>query len=203
MRIDFPLPDDNKFHQYCPVCHSENINRIFEGKKTFYFCDDCHNKSPRLIVIDPKTVWWIDEETKEYWHESVGVFVFNEEGKALFFERTIYPFAFTIPAGHLDTGEDVETAVKRELQEEAGIETNQVNLFSEEDIIGDECRRGADNHKWHLYTTKVENAGEIKINDEGLKPVWLTIEEALQKELVYPVKYFIEKYGDKLLTFDR
>ncbi|MDP2837712.1 MAG: NUDIX hydrolase, partial [Candidatus Moranbacteria bacterium] len=91
-------------------------------------------------------------------------------------------------------------AAKRELQEEAGIETRGVKLFSEEDVIGDECRRGADNHKWHLYTTRVENVGEIKINDEGVKPVWLTLEEALQKELVYPVKYFIEKYGDRLLA---
>jgi len=200
MKINFPLPNDNEFHQYCPTCHSENINRIFEGEKTFYFCDDCKNKSPRLIVIDPKTVWWVDEKTKEYWHESVGVFVFNENDEALFFERTIYPFAFAIPAGHLDTGEDAETAARRELQEEAGIEVADTKLFSEEDVIGDECRRGADNHKWHLYTAKVENVGEIKINDEGIKPVWLSLEEALQKELVYPVKYFIEKYGDKLLV---
>ncbi len=200
MKIDFTLPTDGQFHQYCPNCYSENINRVFENEKTFYLCNQCGNKSPRLIVIDPKTVWWIDESTKEYWHESVGVFVFNEENKALFFERTIYPFAFAIPAGHLDTGEDAETAAKRELQEEAGIKIGSVKLFSEEDVIGDECRRGADNHKWHLYTATVENIGEIEINDEGVKPVWLTLEEALQKELVYPVKYFIEKYGQRLLS---
>lgn len=200
MKITFPLPIDGQFHQYCSKCHSENINRVFEGEKTFYLCDSCGDKSPRLIVIDPETVWWVDESTKEYWHESVGVFVFNENGKALFFERTIYPFAFAIPAGHLDTGEDAAIAAKRELQEEAGIEAHSVKLFSEEDVIGDECRRGADNHKWHLYTTKIENVGEIKINDEGVKPVWLTLEEALEKELVYPVKYFIKKYGGKLLA---
>ncbi|MEK7453153.1 MAG: NUDIX hydrolase [Patescibacteria group bacterium] len=200
MKITFPLPENNRFHQYCSKCHSESINRTFEGEKTFYLCNSCGDKSPRLIVIDPKIVWWIDESTKEYWHESVGVFVFNEKNKALFFERIIYPFAFTIPAGHLDIEESAETAAKRELQEEAGIEVHSVKLFSEEDVIGDECRRGADNHKWHLYTAKVKNIDEIKINDEGVKPVWLTLEEALEKELVYPVKYFIEKYEDKLLT---
>lgn len=200
MKTDFTLPTDNQYHQYCPNCHSENINRIFEGEKTFYLCDDCQNTSSRLIVIDPKTVWWVDKTTKEYWHESVGVFVFNSKNKALFFERTIYPFAFAIPAGHLDTGEDTDTAAKRELQEETGIEVGSIKLFSEEDVIGDKCRRGADNHKWHLYTTKVENVDTIRINDEGVKPVWLTLEEALEKKLVYPVQYFIEKYGDKLFS---
>ena len=200
MKINFPLPIDGEYHQYCQECYSEDIHRIFEGEKTFYLCNKCGAKSPRLIVIDPKATWWIDEVTKEYWHESVGIFVFNENNEALFFERTIYPFAFAIPAGHLDTGEKAEMAVIRELEEEAGIKINTVKLFSEEDVIGDQCRRGADNHKWHLYMIKVSGIGEIKINDEGVKPVWLTLEEALQKELVYPVRYFIEKYGNKLLA---
>jgi len=129
----------------------------------------------------------------------VGVFVFNSKNKALFFERVIYPFAFAIPAGHLDAGETAEIAVKRELREETGIDSGSIRLFSEEDVIGDKCRRGADNHRWHLYIAKIENIEEIKINDEGVKPVWLTLDEALKKELVYPVRYFIEKYGEKLL----
>lgn len=45
---------------------------------------------------------------------------------------------------------------------------------------------------------KIENIEDMKINDEGVKPVWLTLDEALKKELVYPVRYFIEKYGEKL-----
>lgn len=199
MKIEFFLPTDNQYHQYCPHCHSEDIHRVFEDEKTFYLCNQCGNKSPRLIVIDPKIVWWIDKKTKEYWHESVGIFVVNNENKVIFFERTIYPFALAIPAGHLDTGENAETAIKRELYEETRLHAGSVKLFSKEDVIGDECRRGADNHKWHLYKTKVEKSGEVRINDEGMRPLWLTLEEAKNKKLVYPVRYFIEMYGDKLL----
>jgi len=198
MKINFPLPTDGQYHQYCEKCHSESIHRIFEKEKTFYLCEHCGYKSPRLIVIDPKIVWWIDEKTKEYWHESVGIFVFNKSGKALFFERIIYPFALTIPAGHLDIGEDVETAIRRELKEEAGLKIDVVNLFAEEDVNGDQCRRGADIHKWHLYTAEIASVGDIKINDEGIQPVWLSLEEALRKDLVYPVRHFIEKYGQTL-----
>ena len=128
--------------------------------------------------------------------KNVGIFVSNSENKFLFFERIIYPFAFAIPAGHLDKGEDAETAAKRELKEEAGIKIDKVRLFSEEDVVGDKCRRGADNHKWHLYTTKVKDVNDLKINEEGINPVWLTLDEALQKDLVYPARYFIEKYGE-------
>jgi len=198
MRIPKKISLD-KEGQYCIECFSNKVNRIFKKYLTYYYCSSCGKTSERSLVIDNKIVWWVDKNTKEYWHESVGIFVFDSDNKALFFERIMYPFAFAIPAGHLDTSENPETAVKRELQEEAGIKVNNVKLFSEEDVIGDKCRRGADNHRWHLYTAKVKKVGKIKINDEGTKPVWLSLEEALQKELVYPVRYFIEKYGNKLI----
>ncbi len=184
--------------QYCIHCFSQKVERTYRNGLTYYHCQSCGKAAERSLVIDNGIVWWIDKQTNEYWHESVGVFVFNSENKALFFERTIYPFALTIPAGHLDTGEIAEMAVKRELMEETGIKSDNVKIFSEEDVIGDKCRRGFDNHRWHLYVTKIKNTAGIKINDEGVKPVWLTLNEALKKELVFPVRYFIEKYGERL-----
>jgi len=198
MKIDFKIPKDEKYHQFCPKCHSENINRIFKQEKTYYKCDTCKSVFPRLIVIDPKIKWWIDKDTKEYWHESVGVFVFNKHSEALFFERIIYPFALTIPAGHLDSGEAPENAVKRELFEETGLKDDNIKLFSKEDVVGDKCRRGADNHKWHLYTVKVKKINKIKLNDEGIKPIWISLEKAQKNNLVYPVKFFIDKYANTL-----
>ncbi|MBT3816777.1 MAG: NUDIX domain-containing protein [Candidatus Magasanikbacteria bacterium] len=199
MKINFKLPEDNKYHQFCPECHSEKIGSIKKEEKTYYKCEDCNGTFPRLIVIDPKIKWWIDEDTKEYWHESVGIFLFNEKNEVLLFERIKYPFVFTIPAGHLDVGEIAEVAVKREIFEETGLIVEHVKLFLEEELIGDKCRRGADNHKWHLYVAKIDEIGEITLGDEGMTPVWLSLEDALKKELTLPTKYFIDKYGSELI----
>ncbi len=199
MKIDFPLPTDGKRHEYCLSCRSENIKGVVEGERTFFLCSACGVKSPRRIVVDPGIVWWVDKSTKEYWHESVGIFIFNEKKEALFFDRILWPFAFTIPAGHLDIGENAETAVKREVREETGLELSSVKLFSEEDVMGDGCGRGADSHRWHLYTAHVKGDVSVRINDEGARPVWLSLDEVLKKELTYVVRYFIEKYGQKLI----
>ena len=198
MKINFEIPNDNTYHQFCPECYSENISKIEQDGKWFYKCAACGKISPRLIVIDPKIKYWFDQATKEYWHESVGIFIFNKKNEALFFERVMFPYAYTIPAGHHDVGESVEEAVKRELFEEANIKITKVKLFSEEDMLNDPCRRGADKHRWHLFTGWLEDKPDIKINDEGLVPVWLSLDEALKKELTTPVRYFIEKYGNKL-----
>lgn len=198
MKINFKIPGDNQYHQFCPECHSENISDIVDQGRTYYQCAACGKISPRLVIIDPKVKYWVDEATKEYWHESVGIFVFNKNNEALFFKRILFPFVYTIPAGHLDFDENIEEAVKRELFEETEIKIDQVKLFSEEDVLNDQCRRGADNHRWHLFVARLEGESEIKINREGLEPVWLSLPEALKKELSVPVKYFIEKYGKDL-----
>lgn len=189
----------DKEGQYCIRCFSRPVERVIKNNLTYYKCIACGKISERSLVIDNRIMWWVDKE-RTYWHESVGVFVWNNEETALFFERTIYPFALTIPAGHLDKSEYPEKAAKRELQEETGIVVDTIKLFSEEDIIGDECRRGSDHHRWHLYTARVGEMDEIKINEEGMKPIWATLEEVKRKELIYPVKYFIEKYGSNLLN---
>ena len=199
MKIDFELPKDKKYHQFCQKCHSENVHRIFKKEKTYYECSDCRTVSERMIVIDPKVKWWIDKKTNEYWHESVGAFLINKKKEILLFKRIIYPFAYTLPAGHIDTGNRPLAAVKKELLEETGLKVKKLKLFSKENVIGDKCRRGADNHLWHLYIAHVSNNIEIKINDEGIRPIWIALDKALSKKLVYPLRYFIEKYGNKLL----
>ncbi len=201
MKINFQIPDDSSYHQYCPNCHSEKISRTFVKSKTFYKCDNCKNTYPRLIVIDPKVVWWIDKKNNEYWHESVGIVLYNGEQEILFFKRTIYPFVYTIPAGHLDLNESLIEAIQREVREETGIRIDHkaVILFSEENILGDECRTGADNHQWHMFVYKTtDSQPPVKINDEGGLPIWLTIDKALKKELTVPVRYFLKKYKREL-----
>lgn len=56
--------------------------------------------------------------------------VFNEKGELLLLKRSELdeskPGYYTIPGGHVDSGEDFETAAKRELLEEAGIKSENV-----------------------------------------------------------------------------
>lgn len=203
MKIKFELPKDNNYHQYCLYCNSESIKRVFRDNKTYYYCEACHQENERSLVIDPEVKWWTDEN-KEYWHESIGVFIKNPDGKFLFFERNIFPFSYTIPSGHVDFSDrSLKVAAVREVQEETTLELNidDINELASEDIWGDSCRRGADVHKWHAFMAHYENNVQIKIIDEGLEPTWLSLEEALTKKLTVPVKYIIEKYSNELWRF--
>lgn len=199
MKLNFDWKDDGKLHKYCMHCHAETVERFYEDSRTYYFCNTCKMRHERSIVIDPAINWWIADDG-EYWHESGGVFVRNPEGKFLFFERVIFPFAMTIPAGHVDTGEDPLTAELREVEEEVGYKAKELVFIATEDVMGDSCRRGSDAHRWHAYLLPLEHDIAVRLADEGEKPVWLTLDEALGKDLTYPVRYYIEHYKDRLET---
>ena len=200
MKIHFSLPSGNSYHQYCLYCYHETITRVIHDGRTYYHCTNCNQEHERSLVIDPTVVWWIDENTQEYWHESVGIFVINTKDQILLFERTIFPFCHTIPAGHLDAGEKPDTAIRRELHEETGITDLDISLFVTEDVLGDSCRRGSDAHRWHLYTTRIATDCTVAIQEEGINPIWVSIDEALTKDLSMPTRYFLEKYSAKILA---
>ncbi|MEK7539305.1 MAG: NUDIX domain-containing protein [Patescibacteria group bacterium] len=70
--------------------------------------------------MDNKIEWWVDERGN-YWHESVGIIAVNKNNKMFCMLRKIFPFSYTLPAGHLDKGEKPKKSAVRELEEETGI----------------------------------------------------------------------------------
>lgn len=187
--------------QYCISCFAPTVKRIFKAGKTFYACSTCRKVNSRSLVIDNKIVWWVDEKNN-YWHESVGAVVFNNESKILCLMRKIYPFAYTLPAGHLDAGENSISAVKRELLEETGLKipSKKFELIAEFDLARESCRRGSDHHRWHLFKTALpSNISIDKVNDEANSYSWLSVGQLLKKRnVVFPLRYILKTYGKGL-----
>ncbi len=203
MKLDFNWTKDDQYHQYCINCLNESVKRVFKNGRSFYYCSNCKQTLERSIAIDPGIIWW-EAKDGEYWHESGGVFIRNLQGKFLFFERLLYPFALTVPAGHVDTGEKPLEATRRETFEEVGLsaEDQDFHLIGTEDIVGDSCSRGADAHRWHAYLLQLKDNVDLQVTeaDEGEKPVWLTLDQALTKDIVFPVEFIINKYHRQLIS---
>lgn len=149
-------------------------------------------------MIDDAIIWWVNGENN-YWHESVGVLVIVGN-KLLTQLRQVYPFAYTIPAGHLDKGELPEIAARRELHEETGIAVESLEVLKKDfDIVGDSCRRGSDHHRWHLYRVRMNMYPEIYLSDEAIQTKWMTLQELKNEpQLTYPLKFFVDTMGKGL-----
>lgn len=200
MKFNFPFKDDGKRHQYCVNCHAETVERVYKDGRTYHLCSTCGETNERALVINPAIKWHVAPDGEMH-HESTGVFIRSSDGRFLFFERVAFPFALTVPAGHLDVGEDPRTAAAREIQEEVGfsIDAKELLEIATEEIHGDSCWQGCDIHTWHAFLAVLHTDVPVEtVNDEGRTPVWLTLEEAKAKELTFPVTYIIDTFQDDL-----
>jgi 8-oxo-dGTP pyrophosphatase MutT (NUDIX family)/predicted RNA-binding Zn-ribbon protein involved in translation (DUF1610 family) len=190
MKVDFPLPTDDALHRFCIDCRTDGVQRTQKDGKTEYYCPACGHTNARAIYFHRHKFW--TGKDGELWHESAGVLVRNTAGKYLFFQRTEFPFSLTIPAGHVDKDETGETAARRELQEETGVHADALKLLDTFDMQGDSCSAGADVHKWQVYLVDLGEDQDVAVGEEeGEKPVWLTLKEAKTRDVAFATDYII------------
>lgn len=110
-------------------------------------------------------------------HRAVHVFVFNSAGQVFLQKRSqskdAWPGAWdTSVSGHVDSGEDYDTAARRELGEELGIRDS----VSIEPLFKiDACVESGQEFFW-VYRTKWE--GPLELHPEEIeRGEWLTSEE--------------------------
>ncbi|MBC2874251.1 MULTISPECIES: NUDIX hydrolase [Streptomyces] len=198
MNIETLRPEPDTYAEYCVLCRGGPVEWITVGGRREVRCADCGERSARAIVIDPDISWWSADDG-EYWHETAAVFVRDASDRFLLFQRTSFPYALTVPAGHVARGEDPAHAAARELREEVGlIAGGGLRFVARLPIPGDSCRRGSDAHVWHVYLLTAPDRGGITVNEEGEAPRWLTSREALSADLTYAVRQVITTYMKEL-----
>ena len=194
-------PTDGKLHAYCIRCRRETIRERSDRGRPAYHCLNCNAVSPRALIIDPAISWWLGDDG-EYWHETAGTFVRNLRDEFLFFERVKYPFGLTIPAGHVDRSESPVDAARRELFEEAGfgLPLRAFKLVVFEKMLGDECYRGSDAHRWNAYVARMRSNATVKVNTrESVRPRWLTLEQALRSNPTFALRSLITRHAGNIL----
>lgn len=197
MKLPNDIPRDRD-GQYCLACFAPGVTRVVREGRTYYQCAACGKTLERSLVIDGAINWWADPDGT-YWHESAGIVVIVN-GRMLTQMRGIFPFGYTIPAGHVDAGESGEQAALRELREETGIVADVVEPIRTQFVFpGDSCRRGCDDHLWNLYRVRLDAVPEVLVSDEALETVWMTFDELRAEPKLTPaLRHFVDAFGREL-----
>lgn len=201
MKLKFAPPRDGNVHRYCFNCNQDTAREWVRDDENWFYCDLCTYASPRALVFDDSTKWWTAGDG-ELWHETAGIFVRDETNSFLFFQRSKFPFALTVPAGHVEIGEAAEKTARRELWEETNVRAS-VTPVATEELLHDQCRRGADAHRWHCFKAVVaedQKALAATDNTEGYDFVWLSLREAASRHITFATRYMIERYRAELLA---
>jgi len=116
-------------------------------------------------------------------HTSVGVVLFDSQGKLLLIDRKIFPLYFACPAGHLKDQESPDSGAIREAQEEVGLTISNLKLLLNERFENPCSRQGGTWHNWWIY--RADFSGELKPSGRETKQAgWYSPSEieAIRKE---------------------
>lgn len=122
--------------------------------------------------------------------------IIEKDKKVLLTKRNVEPFKnyWCIPGGHIEKGESVIKAVKREVEEEVGLDFKP-EFFGYFDEICQEI-------DWHavVLVFKGKFQGEIRINKEVLEYGWFSKENIKNLKFAFKNKEILEEYFEVNLS---
>lgn len=123
---------------------------------------------------------------------TVGALIRDAAGRVLLVQTHKWSNLWGIPGGKIKLGETAVDALRREIQEETGLDVEGVHLALVQDCIrSKEFYRDA--HFVLLnYTCRCAGSAEVRLNDEAVAFRWVTPEEARGLELNTPTRRLLD-----------
>lgn len=128
---------------------------------------------------------------------TVGALVFDRIGRVLMIRTHKWSHKWGIPGGKIKCGETADSALKRELLEETGLEVDQIRLVMVQDCIDPpEFYRQA--HFVLLnYTCTVAGPVDVVLNEEAEVYQWIALDGAMGLDLNVPTRLLLELVRDR------
>jgi len=124
----------------------------------------------------------------------VGAFIFNYKEELFLTKSERWGGKYVIPGGHIEYGETVENALKREMKEETNLDIGEIKFLGFKELLNLEQDFYKDRHMVSLnFKCKALN-DEVILTNEAQEYVWISIDKVLSLDLYSTVREEIEKY---------
>ena len=129
-----------------------------------------------------------------YPEPTVGALIVRSNGDVLLIRSSKWRGALTVPGGHIELGETIEEALRREVKEEVGLNVEVVNLLLVQEAIYSPEFWKRRHFIFFDFLCRPSN-GAVRVDGhEAQDYLWARPEEALRLKLDSFTKNLVEKY---------
>jgi nucleoside triphosphatase len=135
---------------------------------------------------------------QQYPEPTVGALIFNQQGKALLVKSDKWRNKYCVPGGHIELGETMEDALRREIKEETGLDIYNVEFALMQEFIFDEAFHEKRHFIFFDFVCKTDaSENNVVLNFESQEYVWVFPGEALKLALEPYTRRLIEHLQSK------
>ena len=132
---------------------------------------------------------------QQYPEPTVGALIFNPQGKVFLMRSHKWRGRWVLPGGHIELGERMEDALRREVKEETNLDIRDIEFICFQEFIYDERFWKRRHFIFFDYACKTDSM-DVKLNDEAQEYLWVTLEEALKMPVERYTEVVIEQCLD-------
>ncbi|MBS4535245.1 NUDIX domain-containing protein [Clostridium sp. D2Q-14] len=132
----------------------------------------------------------------EYPEPTVGAIIFNPDNKVLLCKSHKWNNKYIIPGGHIELGEKMEEALRREILEETGLEIYDIQLISVKESVYNKAFHEKKHFIFIDYICKTDSYNVV-LNEEAQEYKWVDLREIDNYELGGFVKTLLMELRNK------
>jgi len=133
---------------------------------------------------------------QRYPEPTVGALIFNPEDKVLLVKQDKWRGKYVIPGGHIELGETMEDALRREMMEETGLDIHDIQFALLQEFIFDQQFYKERHFIFFDFVCETDSF-DVMLNSESQDYVWVSLEEALELPLDSYTRRLIEQQRSK------
>jgi nucleoside triphosphatase len=113
-----------------------------------------------------------------YPEPTVGALIFDSEGKLLLVRSHKWRNQYVVPGGHIELGESLLAALKREVREETGLDIYDIEFLGFQEFIFDDAFWKKRHFIFFDYACKTDST-DVRLNGESEEYLWVTLEDTV------------------------
>lgn len=116
---------------------------------------------------------------------TVGLFIFNPKGEVLLIKTHKWRGKYAVPGGHIELGETIEQAAKREAFEEIGLHIYNLRFIRVDEMVYDKIFFKKKHYVFIDYICQTKST-KVKLNDEAQEYLWIDPKKAVKMKTLEP-----------------
>lgn len=130
---------------------------------------------------------------QKYPEPTCGALIFNSKGQLFLMKSHKWKDKYTIPGGHIEVGEKMSDALKREVKEETGMDIRDIEFICFQEFILDEEFWKKRHFIFFDFACKTDST-DVKLNSEGQEFIWTDAHDSMKLSMDPYTKKAIEEY---------